>query len=199
VTRSLSARCKRGSKKAPLRFASRSSPSRGILLRSFATLLLVCTALLRGLASGASEAAEKVRVFGIELLDIWFKRINYNESVLRAVSYIGDANSCLRDLIFPEEDRHLFTTTPWQGGYRWFRSPNVVPIEQWRCMSSAASGYARTIFDRCACRCSAVSVQSALPANRSVLPAQKPGRRLARTLLLEGSETSFRTGSAQTN
>ena len=40
VTRSLSARCKRGSKKPPLRFASRSSPSRGILLRSFATLLL---------------------------------------------------------------------------------------------------------------------------------------------------------------
>ena len=28
-----------------------------------------------------SEAAEKVRVFGIELLDIRFKRINYNESV----------------------------------------------------------------------------------------------------------------------
>jgi membrane protease subunit HflC len=27
------------------------------------------------------EAAEKVRVFGIELLDIRFKRINYNESV----------------------------------------------------------------------------------------------------------------------
>src|SRR6516162_8713115 len=28
-----------------------------------------------------SEAAEKVRVFGIELLDIRFKRINYNQSV----------------------------------------------------------------------------------------------------------------------
>jgi transposase len=41
VTRSLSARCKRGSKKAPLRFASRSSPSRGILLRSFTTSLLI--------------------------------------------------------------------------------------------------------------------------------------------------------------
>ena len=51
---------------------------------------------------------------------------------MRAVSYIDDANSYLRDLIFPEEDRHLFTTAPWHGGYRWFRSPNVVPIEQWR-------------------------------------------------------------------
>jgi hypothetical protein len=38
----------------------------------------------------------------------------------------------LRRLIFPEEDRRLFTTTPWRGGFRWFRSPNVVPIEQWR-------------------------------------------------------------------
>jgi hypothetical protein len=38
----------------------------------------------------------------------------------------------LRHVTFPEEDRHLYTTTPWQGGYRWFRSPNVIPIEQWR-------------------------------------------------------------------
>jgi hypothetical protein len=38
----------------------------------------------------------------------------------------------LRRIIFPEEDRHLFTTTPWLGGFRWFRSPNVIPIEQWR-------------------------------------------------------------------
>jgi hypothetical protein len=38
----------------------------------------------------------------------------------------------LRHVTFPEEDRHLFTLTPWRGGYRWFRSPNVIPIEQWR-------------------------------------------------------------------
>ena len=38
----------------------------------------------------------------------------------------------LRRVIFPEKDRHLFTTTPWRGGYRWFRSPNIIPIEQWR-------------------------------------------------------------------
>jgi hypothetical protein len=37
-----------------------------------------------------------------------------------------------RKLTFPEEDRHLFTTAPWHGGFRWFRSPNVVPIEQLR-------------------------------------------------------------------
>jgi hypothetical protein len=38
----------------------------------------------------------------------------------------------LRRVIFAEEDRSLYTSTPWRGGYRWFRSPNVVPIEQWR-------------------------------------------------------------------
>lgn len=38
----------------------------------------------------------------------------------------------LRRMIFPEEDRHLFTATPWRGGYRWFRSENVVCIEHYR-------------------------------------------------------------------
>jgi len=38
----------------------------------------------------------------------------------------------LRQFTFPEEDRPLYTTEPWKGGYRWFRSPNVVPIEQAR-------------------------------------------------------------------
>ena len=32
-----------------------------------------------------AEAAEKVRVFGIELLDIRFKRINYNEACGRKI------------------------------------------------------------------------------------------------------------------
>jgi hypothetical protein len=43
----------------------------------------------------------------------------------------------LRRIIFPEEDRHLFTATPWRGEYRWFRSPNVVPIEKYRCRKEA--------------------------------------------------------------
>jgi hypothetical protein len=38
----------------------------------------------------------------------------------------------LREWTFPEEDRALFTTAPWGGEYRWFRSPNVVCIERWR-------------------------------------------------------------------
>jgi hypothetical protein len=43
-----------------------------------------------------------------------------------------DEEVFLRAITFPEEDRHRFTTAPWRGEYRWFRSPNVVPIEQWR-------------------------------------------------------------------
>ena len=38
----------------------------------------------------------------------------------------------LRSMTFPEEDRRLFTTAPWKGEFRWFRSPNVVPIERYR-------------------------------------------------------------------
>jgi hypothetical protein len=38
----------------------------------------------------------------------------------------------LRSLTWPEEDRDRFTTMPWQGEYRWFRSPNVIPLEKVR-------------------------------------------------------------------
>jgi hypothetical protein len=42
---------------------------------------------------------------------------------------VWDEGAFWRKLILPQEDR----STPWEGkGYRWFRSPNVVPIEQWR-------------------------------------------------------------------
>ena len=38
----------------------------------------------------------------------------------------------LRQLVRPEEDRRRFAHAPYAGGFRWFRSPNVVPIERWR-------------------------------------------------------------------
>ncbi len=42
---------------------------------------------------------------------------------------VWDEDAFWRKLVLPQEDR----STPWEGkGYRWFRSPNVVPIEQWR-------------------------------------------------------------------
>ena len=42
----------------------------------------------------------------------------------------------LREYTWPEEDRHLFTSVPWSGGYRWFCSSNVVPLEQYRMRSA---------------------------------------------------------------
>jgi hypothetical protein len=38
----------------------------------------------------------------------------------------------LRRLTFAEEDRPSFTTAKWEGGFRWFRSPNVVRLEVYR-------------------------------------------------------------------
>jgi len=49
--------------------------------------------------------------------------------------YSLEDEAFLRQVVIPEEDRHLFTTTTWSGGFRWFRSPNVVPIEHWRRLS----------------------------------------------------------------
>jgi len=31
-----------------------------------------------------------------------------------------------------EEDRRELGFPAWAGGYRWFRSTNVIPLEQWR-------------------------------------------------------------------
>jgi len=38
-----------------------------------------------------------------------------------------------RSLVMSEEDKRLHDPFHvWKGGYRWFRSPNVIPMEQWR-------------------------------------------------------------------
>jgi hypothetical protein len=49
------------------------------------------------------------------------------ESSVKLVGGLG-----LQGWTFPEEDRAQFTTAPWRGEYRWFRSPNVICIEHWR-------------------------------------------------------------------
>ena len=38
----------------------------------------------------------------------------------------------LRQFVRPEEDRRRFSHAPYAGGFRWFRSPNVIPLERWR-------------------------------------------------------------------
>jgi hypothetical protein len=54
--------------------------------------------------------------------------------------YTYDDEIFLRNLVFPEEDRHLFTTAPWCGEYRWFRAANITPIEHWRRENEVAEG-----------------------------------------------------------
>ena len=44
-----------------------------------------------------------------------------------------------RDFAIPEEDRHLFTSIKWDGGYRQFRSPNVVCLERYRGASATGA------------------------------------------------------------
>jgi hypothetical protein len=43
-------------------------------------------------------------------------------------------DSFLREWTIPEEDRHKYTTQPWAGEYRWFRSPNVICLEKYRAL-----------------------------------------------------------------
>ena len=46
--------------------------------------------------------------------------------------YQPDDEAFRRELTFAEEDRHKFTSSSWSGGYRWFKSDNVTPIEYYR-------------------------------------------------------------------
>ena len=41
-------------------------------------------------------------------------------------------DSFLREWTIPEEDRAKYTSQPWNGEYRRFRSPNIVCLEQCR-------------------------------------------------------------------
>jgi hypothetical protein len=38
----------------------------------------------------------------------------------------------MRDLVFPEEERAQWTAAKWDGGFRWFKSPNVICLERAR-------------------------------------------------------------------
>ena len=47
--------------------------------------------------------------------------------------YTDTDEAFLRQLVLPEEDRlRLHPTVQWTGGFRWFRSLNVIPIERWK-------------------------------------------------------------------
>jgi hypothetical protein len=46
--------------------------------------------------------------------------------------YTEEEEESLRRYFPSEEDRALLTREKWAGGYRWFRSANVVAIEHYR-------------------------------------------------------------------
>ena len=50
----------------------------------------------------------------------------------RACQNSGQEDEFLRSLTFPEEERAQWTSAPWRGEFRWFRSPNVIPLEKYR-------------------------------------------------------------------
>jgi hypothetical protein len=54
------------------------------------------------------------------------------DTISEAMARYEDEHTFARRLILPEEDRAKYTSTKWEGGYRWFRSPNVVCLEKYR-------------------------------------------------------------------
>jgi len=55
-----------------------------------------------------------------------------NNRVGRRQSYVEEDECFLRRFVIPEEDRARLATAPWNGGFRWFRSQNVPPLEKYR-------------------------------------------------------------------
>ena len=43
---------------------------------------------------------------------------------------ISEDEAFLRQFVFPEEERPLWTMATWDGSYRWFQSPNVICLER---------------------------------------------------------------------
>jgi hypothetical protein len=46
--------------------------------------------------------------------------------ISEALAEYEEEHEFARSILLPEEDRPMLSPIPWQGGYRWFRSPNVI-------------------------------------------------------------------------
>jgi hypothetical protein len=60
-------------------------------------------------------------------------------TIAEAIARYDDEHVFARQLLLPEEDRARYTSLKWEGGYRWFRSPNVIPLEKARRLKSSVS------------------------------------------------------------
>jgi hypothetical protein len=52
--------------------------------------------------------------------------------ISKALAEYEEEHEFARSILLPEEDRRILSSIPWQGGYRWFRSPNVICLEKAR-------------------------------------------------------------------
>jgi hypothetical protein len=53
--------------------------------------------------------------------------------IMEALAQYEEEYADCRQIIMPEEDRKIYMpNAPWHGGYRWFRSPNVICLEKCR-------------------------------------------------------------------
>ena len=57
---------------------------------------------------------------------------NKMSTISDAIARYDDEHSFARSITLPEEDRTRYTAARWEGGYRWFRSPNVICLEKAR-------------------------------------------------------------------
>jgi hypothetical protein len=53
-------------------------------------------------------------------------------TIAEAIARYDEEHAFARQLTLPEEDRAKFTSVKSEGGYRWFRSPNVICLEKYR-------------------------------------------------------------------
>ena len=52
--------------------------------------------------------------------------------ISEALAEYEEEHEFARSILLPEEDRRILSPIPWQGGYRWFRSSNVICLEKAR-------------------------------------------------------------------
>jgi hypothetical protein len=53
-------------------------------------------------------------------------------SISTAIAKYDEEHAFARQLFLPEEEREKYPAVKWDGGYRWFRSPNVICLEKYR-------------------------------------------------------------------
>jgi hypothetical protein len=64
-------------------------------------------------------------------------------NILEQIERYEAERAWLRELVIPEEDRARFTSMPWRGEYRWFRTANVVCLEKARAVLATSHVEAR--------------------------------------------------------